>query len=75
MCNIRELAEVSARLDVAVYSNIDDVHSPADLYEKYEMTAISILDSYDYRFGDGSLEIFLKRYLELKAEQLLGDQL
>ncbi|NVK02196.1 MAG: hypothetical protein HWE12_11685 [Oceanospirillaceae bacterium] len=74
MCNIRELAEVSARLDVAVYTNIDDIHSPADLYDKYEMTAISILDSNEYRFSDGSLEIFLKRYLELKAEQLLGQQ-
>jgi len=74
MCNIRELAEVSARLDVAVYTNIDDIHSPEDLYDKYEMTAISILDSNEYRFGDGSLEIFLKRYLELKAEQLLGEQ-
>jgi len=74
MCNIRELAEVSARLDVAVYTNINDIHSPADLYDKYEMTAISILDSNEYRFGDGSLEIFLKRYLELKAEQLLGQQ-
>jgi len=74
MCHIRKLAEVSARLDVAVYSNIDDINSPADLYEKYEMTAISILDSNEYPFSDGSLEIFLKRYLELKAEQLLGDQ-
>lgn len=71
MC-IRTLAEVVVRLERGTIEYIDDIETPQDLYDKYEMTAISILDSNFDQFPDHELEIFLKHYLAFKAEQLLG---
>lgn len=71
MC-IRTLAEVVVRLETAVMINIDHIDTPQDLYDHYEMTAISILDSNFDDFPDNELEIFLKHYLTLKEKELLG---
>lgn len=73
MC-IRTLAEALDRLERGVFNNIDDIDTPEDLYNKYEMTAISILDSNFDAFPDEELELFLKYYLAFKAEQLLGEE-
>lgn len=69
---IRTLSEATARLEEAVRHTSLDIHTPTDLYELYEMTAIQILDSnFDY-FEDGVLEEHLRTILNEKSRQLLG---
>jgi len=64
---IRTLAEVGARLEDAVRSLPDDGH---DLFDRYEMVAIQILDSEFPDFAPGLLERYLSVYLDLKRLEL-----
>ncbi len=64
---IRTLAEVGARLEEAVRSLPGDGH---DLFDRYEMVAIQILDSEFPDFAPGLLERYLSTYLDLKRLEL-----
>ena len=65
--NIRSLAEVGARLEEAVSG---DTSTPQELYERYEMLAIQILDSEFDNYADGILEEYLLGYLNSKRLEL-----
>ncbi|WP_020683944.1 hypothetical protein [Marinobacterium rhizophilum] len=69
---IRTLAEVAVRLEEAVKALSSGVDTPSELYERYEMIAIEILDSNFDSFPDGVLEEFLRDYLSLKEKLLIG---
>lgn len=64
---IRTLAEVGARLEETVRSLPGDGH---DLFDRYEMVAIQILDSEFPDFAPGLLEHYLSAYLDLKRLEL-----
>ena len=64
---IRTLAEVGARLEEAVRSLPGDDH---DLFDRYAMVAIQILDSEFSDFAPGLLERYLSAYLDLKRLEL-----
>jgi hypothetical protein len=64
------LAEVGARLEEAVLRIHDPPTDNEELYERYEMTAISILDSEACLYGDDELYHYLRDYLERKRRQL-----
>lgn len=71
--SISNLAEVSVRLEEAVHAssrgqNLEDT----ELYDLYEQIAISILDSNFDHFPENQLEDYLRAYLSVKAESLLG---
>ena len=63
---IRSLAEVGARLEKAVEALPDMPASPAELYERYEMIAIQILDS---EFDDFPEQVLLSHLEKLLAEK------
>jgi len=69
---IRTLAEVGARLEEAVRSLPGDGHDleAPDLFDRYEMVAIQILDSEFPDFAPGLLERYLSTYLDLKRLEL-----
>lgn len=60
---IRSLAEVGARLEEAVALLPGEPDSPQDLYDRYEMVAIAILDSEHMDYPSGELETYLAAYL------------
>jgi hypothetical protein len=64
---IRTLAEVGARLEETVKGLPGDGH---DLFDRYEMVAIQILDSEFPDFAPGLLERYLSIYLDLKRLEL-----
>ncbi|EGL54480.1 hypothetical protein MAMP_01139 [Methylophaga aminisulfidivorans MP] len=66
----RDITEASARLEKAVAHIADDSYSPLLLYQCYEMTAISILDSEAHLYNEGELSAFLLGYLAAKQYQL-----
>ena len=66
-CN---LAEVSARLEEAVARITGPPANPGELYDRFEMTAISILDSEHENYPEGVLYDFLLGYLSEKRRQL-----
>jgi hypothetical protein len=71
MC-ISELTEVSTRLEQAynAFSETDDLQ---EMYNRYEMLAIQILDSEFDNFPDKALEYYLMGYLQATKYSLLGD--
>ena len=66
---IRSLAEVGARLE-AVAALPGRVADSAEIYERYEMVAIQILDSEHGDFDQGALQDYLRGYLALKRMEL-----
>ena len=60
---IRSLAEVGARLEKAAALLPGEPDTPQDLYDRYEMVAIAILDSEHADFPAGELESYLAAYL------------
>ncbi|EED35721.1 hypothetical protein NOR51B_1668 [Luminiphilus syltensis NOR5-1B] len=67
---IRSLAEVGARLEEAVALLPGCPGSPQDLYDRYEMIAIAILDAEFAEHPPGVLEAYLMAYLRLKELEL-----
>jgi len=68
---IRSLAEVGARLEEAVLAlSGDTAITPQDIYDRYEMLAIAILDSEWDQYGAGCLEDHLQRLLHQKRLEL-----
>ncbi|WP_432472081.1 hypothetical protein [Amphritea sp. HPY] len=67
---IRSLAEVGARLEKAVKTLPGKPASPTEQYERYEMTAIQILDSEFDDFEPNALEEYLMQYLKHKRLEL-----
>ena len=63
----RSLAEVGARLEETVRGLPGDGH---DLFDRYEMVAIQILDCEFPDFAPGLLERYLAAYLHLKQLEL-----
>jgi len=68
---IGSLAEVRLRLEEVVRALPDDGH---DLFDRYEMVAIQILDSEFPDFAPGLLERYLSAYLDLKRLELGSGQ-
>ena len=64
------LAEIGARLEIAVRRATNASMTPLELYQCYEMTAIQILDSQFHQFPGDALQDYLMRYLELKRGEL-----
>ncbi|MEM6483968.1 MAG: hypothetical protein AAF662_03135 [Pseudomonadota bacterium] len=62
-----DLRAVGARLEEAVALLPGDPASPQDLYDRYEMVAIAILDSEHAEFAPRVLEHYLTLYLKVKA--------
>nr|WP_067286618.1 hypothetical protein [Marinobacterium profundum] len=69
---IRTLAEVAVRLEEAVKALSSEVDTPSELYDRYEMVAVELLDSNFDTFPDGVLEEFLRDYLLIKEKQLIS---
>jgi hypothetical protein len=65
------LAEVGARLEEAVAALPGEAASPAELYERYEMVAIAILDSEHGDYPPTALEEFLLLHLAQLRRRLL----
>ena len=72
MC-IGELTEVSARLEQA-YNAFPETDDLQEMYDRYEMLAIQILDSEFDHFPDKTLEHYLMGYLQSTKYSLLGDE-
>lgn len=66
----QNLLEVSARLEKAVSRIHDPPANNEEIYQRYEMTAIQILDSECYNYPEDELYIYLRDYLENKRSQL-----
>jgi len=66
----QEYLEVSARLEEAVARITGPPANNEDIYERFEMTAISILDSEGFNYPDGELYLYLLDYLKQKRGQL-----
>ncbi len=71
MC-ISELTEVAARLENSylAFPETDDLQ---EMYDRYEMLAVQILDSEFESFRDQSLQYYLMGYLQATKYSLLGD--
>ncbi|WOJ92918.1 hypothetical protein R0135_14140 [Congregibacter variabilis] len=67
---IRSLAEVGARLEEAVAHLPGDPDSPQDLYDRYEMVAIAMLDSEHADWPEGMLQKYLMLWLQLRRMEL-----
>jgi len=67
---IRTLAEVGVCLEEAVSALPGEPASATDLFDRYEMIAIQILDCEHLDFPTGQLEDYLKTYLHLKRLEL-----
>jgi hypothetical protein len=65
-----DLTEVGARLEEAVKRVTDNSFSPLLLYQCYEMTAITMLDSEHACYPDGHLMAYLNGYLSAKSSEL-----
>lgn len=66
----QDLLEVSARLEEAVERIPDRANDAEEIFQLYEMTAISILDSECFNYPDGELYLYLLEYLKHKRRQL-----
>jgi len=66
----QDLLEVSARLEKAVERITGPPDNAEDLYERYEMTAIAILDSEHGNYPEGDLCRHLMAYLSAKRREL-----
>ena len=70
MTTSQELLEVSARLEEAVERITGPPDNAEELYEWFEMTAISILDSEHGNYPEGVLCGHLRDYLSDKRREL-----
>jgi hypothetical protein len=66
----QERLEISARLEDAVERITGPPDNEEDLYERFEMTAISILDSEHENWPEGVLCAYLSDYLSEKRREL-----
>jgi len=66
----QDLLEVSARLEEAVLRITGPPDNAEDLYERFEMTAISILDSEHGNYPEGVLCGHLRGILSDKRREL-----
>jgi len=66
----QDLLEISARLEKAVERITGPPDNAEETYERYEMTAISILDSEHENHPEGELCEFLMAYLAAKRREL-----
>jgi len=66
----QERLEISARLEEAVERITGPPVDAEDLYERYEITAISILDSEHENHPEGELFQYLMTYLAEKRREL-----
>ena len=66
----QELLEVTLRLEQAVARITGPPANPGELYDRFEMTAISILDSEHENYPEGMLYDYLLAYLSEKRLQL-----
>lgn len=66
----QERLEISARLEEAVLRITGPPANAEDLYERFEMTAISILDSEHENYPEGVLTEYLLGYLSEKRREL-----
>ena len=64
------LAEVRARLEDAVAALPGEAATPQELYDRYEMVAIEILDSEYLSYPEGELERYLREYLVERRREL-----
>jgi len=64
------LSEAGIRLEKAVLAIHDPPTDNLELYERYEMTAIQILDSEFNDYPEDDLYHYLLNYLERKRSQL-----
>jgi hypothetical protein len=67
---IRNLAEVRARLEEAVAGLPGEPTGPADLFRRYEMVAIQVLDASHTEFYKGILSEWLMSFLYMKQLEL-----
>jgi hypothetical protein len=65
----QERLDISARLEKAVARITGPPDNPEELYERWENSAISLLDSECYNYPDGELYSFLLDYLRQKRGQ------
>ena len=66
----QERLEISARLEKAVERITGPPVNAEEIYERYEMTAISILDSEHENYPEGELCEFLMGHLAEKRREL-----
>jgi len=66
----QERLEISARLEEAVARIKDPPVNAEEIYERFEMTAISILDSEHENYPEGVLTEYLLGYLSEKRREL-----
>ncbi len=66
----QERLDISARLEEAVERITGPLVDAEDLYERFEMTAISILDSEHENYPEGELCEYLMDYLAAKRLKL-----
>jgi len=66
----QDLLEISARLEKAVERITGPPANAEELYERWEMTAISLLDSNDYLYKEDELYHYLLAYLQQKRSEL-----
>lgn len=67
--SIRDISEVSAHLEESVARHSKGL-SNQELYDLYEMTAISILDSEFANYPENTLQAYLEKLLKVKRVQL-----
>tara|TARA_R110002111_G_scaffold55408_7_gene95271 strand:+ start:1294 stop:1530 length:237 start_codon:yes stop_codon:yes gene_type:complete len=70
MTKSQDLLEVSARLEEAVKRITEPPDNAEEEYERFEMTAISILDSESENYPEGVLCRHLSDYLSAKRREL-----
>ncbi|PHS23656.1 MAG: hypothetical protein COA83_09535 [Methylophaga sp.] len=66
----QNLLEVSARLQEAVERITDPPDNAEDIYDRFEMTAIAILDSEHENYPEGDLSRHLEAILSAKRRGL-----
>jgi len=67
---IRNLAEVRTRLEEAVAGLPGEPAGPAEIFRRYEMVAIEVLDAQFNEFQNGILSEWLMSFLYMKQLEL-----
>ncbi|MBL1321329.1 MAG: hypothetical protein COA63_009770 [Methylophaga sp.] len=70
MTTSQELLEISARLEEAVARITGPPDNPEELYDRFEMSAIAILDSQHVNYPEGVLCAYLAAILSEKRREL-----
>jgi len=73
MTTLKEITAVGIRLEEAATRLGSNTGTPDEIYERYLMISIQILDSEFDQYPDDALEMFLRDFLENKRRDLKLD--